>query len=374
MTGFDGGRRAVLTGAAALAGMGALPAAAASRRPVRLALLGQALLENDLRTQTWPDRERVSKLVGRGEIGFTNLETVIRSSIVGPATREELTLHAGEPVVIDCLKSLGVNLVATSNNHTFDLGQGGVFSTLAALDAARLPHAGSGVDLAHAAAAGFATTKAGAKVALVGFATGKVREGGAATPMRPGVNEVREDSPGVLNAQDLARVYASLAAAAKTADVVIAYQHNHLWGDDMAVTPPWQREVAKRCIDAGATVYVSHGAPLLHGMEIYKNAPLFYGLGNFIFQTETPPGTYPQRAWEGLIVDCQTRGAARPRISFIPVVLNDTGLGGIADMATRGRPSLAGKADAARILADFAARSKAFGATIAIRDGVGALL
>ena len=152
MTEFDSGRRATLTGAAALTGLGALPVLAAQRRPLRLSLLGQALLENDLRTQVWPDRERVSALVRHGEIGFTNLETVIRSSIVGTATREELTLHAGEPVVIDCLKSLGITLVATSNNHTFDLGQGGVLSTLTALDAAHLPHAGSGIDLDQAAA------------------------------------------------------------------------------------------------------------------------------------------------------------------------------------------------------------------------------
>ena len=374
MTEFDSGRRATLTGAAALTGLGGLPVLAAQRRPVRLSLLGQALLENDLRTQVWPDRERVSALVRHGEIGFTNLETVIRSSIVGTATREELTLHAGEPVVIDCLKSLGITLVATSNNHTFDLGQGGVLSTLKALDAAHLPHAGSGIDLDNAAAAGFATTKNGTRVALVGFATGKVRDGGAASPTRPGVNEVREDSPGVLNAQDLARVHAALAEGAKTAEVVIAYQHNHLWGDDMAITAPWQRQLAKRCIDAGATVFVSHGAPLLHGMELYNNAPLFYGLGNFIFQTETPPGTYPQRVWDGLIVDCQISGAGKPRIGFIPIVLNDTGLGGPSDMATRGRPSLAGTVDATRILADFAARSKAFGVTIAIRDGVGLLV
>jgi len=178
----------------------------------------------------------------------------------------------------------------------------------------------------------------------------------------------------VLNAQDLARVHAALAEGAKTAEVVIAYQHNHLWGDDMAITAPWQRQLAKRCIDAGATVFVSHGAPLLHGMELYKNAPLFYGLGNFIFQTETPPGTYPQRVWDGLIVDCQISGAGKPRIGFIPIVLNDTGLGGPSDMATRGRPSLAGTVDATRILADFAARSQAFGVTIAIRDGVGLLV
>ena len=282
-------------------------------------------------------------------------------------------MHLAEPAVIDCLKALNVSLVTTSNNHAFDRGEGGVVSTLRALDAAALPHAGSGLDLRSAAAPAFQTTRSGGRVAVVGFATGKVREGGAATPARAGVNEVREESPGVLNTDDLARVFAALKAASKSADVVIAYQHNHLWGDDMAVTYPWQRGLAKACVDAGASVYVAHGAPLIHGMEIYRNAPLFYGLGNFIFQSRSEPGGYPQRAWDGLIVDCKFEGGAAPTIGFTPLLLNDTGLGGPADFETRGRPSLAGPAEAARILGDFAERSRAFGVGIAIRDGLARL-
>ena len=364
-------RRDAFLGAAALAAAAPAAPVLAAGKPVRVTLLGQALLEHDLRAQSWPDRQRVGALIGRGEVNFTNLETVIKSAIVGPATREELTLHAGEPVVIDCLKSLNINLVATANNHAFDLGAGGIRSTLAALDAAKLPHAGSGLDLPSASTAAFQTTRAGARVALVGFATGKVREGGAATPQRPGVNEVRGTEAGVMNEEDLARVFAALKEARKTADVVIAYQHNHYWGADMAVTYPWQPIMAKRCVDAGATVFVAHGAPMMHGMEMYRNAPLFYGLGNFVFQTETPVGNYPRASWDGMIVDCRFNGAAKPRIAFTPLVLNEIGLGGPADMETRGRPSLANGAEADRILKAFAERSKAFGTTINVRGGVG---
>ena len=371
MTAMRLSRRDALLGLVALGLAG--PACAQARRPVRVALLGQALLEHDLREQMWPDREAVARLIGRADIGFTNLETVIKGATTGAPTRELLTLHAGGPEVIECLKSLNVNLVATANNHAFDLGAEGIRSTLASLDAAGLPHAGSGLDLTRASAAAFQTSRSGARVAVVGFATGKVREGGMATARRPGVNEVRETAPGVLNEQDLARVFDALREAAKTADVVIAYQHNHLWGDDFAVTYPWQRAAAKRCIDAGATVYMAHGAPMMHGMEMYGNAPLFYGLGNFVFQTETKVGTYPQRSWEGMIVDGQFDGSARPKVGFTPLVLNEIGLGGPTDMETRGRPSLAGPADADRILRDFAERSRAFGTIIAIQGGVGTL-
>jgi poly-gamma-glutamate synthesis protein (capsule biosynthesis protein) len=363
-------RRGVLGGATALAAAGPVIAAGAGR--VRVALLGQALIQYDLRSQAWPDRDKIARLIGRADVGFTNLETVINGATVGRPTRST-SVHLAEPAVLDCLKSLNVSLVTTSNNHAFDLGAGGVVSTLKALDAAGLPHAGSGLDLNGAAAPAFRTARSGKRVAVVGFATGKVREGGAATPTRAGVNEVREDSPGVLNADDLARVFAALKTAAAAADAVIAYQHNHLWGDDMAATYPWQRDLAKACVDAGASAYVAHGAPLLHGMEIYRNAPLFYGLGNFMFQSRSEPGAYPHRSWDGLIVDCKFEGGVAPKIAFTPLLLNDTGLGGPTDFETRGRPSLAGPADAARILADFAERSRAFGVRIAIRDGLGTL-
>ena len=60
----------------ALLGLAALPmlngsALAATTKPIRLTLLGQALLEHDLRTQVWPDRDKVAALVGRGDVAFT---------------------------------------------------------------------------------------------------------------------------------------------------------------------------------------------------------------------------------------------------------------------------------------------------------------
>ena len=46
-------------------------------------------------------------------------------------------------------------------------------------------------------------------------------------------------------------------------------------------------EFAHRCIDAGADVILGHGPHELRGIEIYKGKPIFYSLGNFIFQTDT---------------------------------------------------------------------------------------
>ena len=46
-------------------------------------------------------------------------------------------------------------------------------------------------------------------------------------------------------------------------------------------------EAAHWAIDQGADLFAGHGPHFLRGIEIYKNRPIFYSLGNFIFQNGT---------------------------------------------------------------------------------------
>ncbi|MGO4410642.1 CapA family protein, partial [Brevundimonas sp. M-11_2] len=206
-------RRGFLAAGAALA----LASPATGRpRPLRLSLLGQALIEHA--PGAWPGREALAVRLARGDVVFTNLETVIQGLNAGAPTRELLTLHAAQPEVLSTLRSLHLGLIATANNHAFDLGPGGIRDTVDALRAAGLPSTGSGADLAAASAPAYASSAAGA-VGLVAFATGKVRPGGAATADRPGVNELRRDAAGQPFAEDVERILHAIAAARRQAQV-----------------------------------------------------------------------------------------------------------------------------------------------------------
>lgn len=346
--------------------MAASPALAATSG-LKLTLLGQALIEHDVAADAWPDRRRLAARLATADACFTNLETVILGPRAGAPTREALTLHAAGPEVIETLKAMNVKLAATANNHAFDLGSGGILDTLAALRAAGLASAGSGENLTRAAAPAFHDTPHGT-VALVACATGKVREGGAALPTRPGVNEVRRDAAGQVDPADASRVLDALSDAARRADVVIAYQHNHDWEPDMAMVPDWQRTFAKRCVEAGASVFVGHGAPLLQGVEVHRGTPIFYGLGNFIFQTEKPPGAYPPESWEGVLVECEFRGRRCRSARLVPIRLNEIGTAGPADIVTRGMPSLADAAQGRAILDRIADRSRRLGGRFRAED------
>ncbi len=332
---------------------------------LHLTVLGQALIQHDLRADVWPDFAALAAMFGRADACFTDLETAIRGPRAGAPTREGVFLHAADPVVLDCLKDLSISLLATANNHLWDLGTGGIIGALAELDARSFTHAGAGPNLATAAAPAYRRTAQGT-VAIVATASGAIRDGAAATATRAGVNELRHGSEGALDAGDIARTFAAIAEAAAQADIVLAYHHDHILEEGGRQTPEWQRGFARQCIDAGASLYVSHGAPRLHGIELYRGRPIFYDLGNLIFQTATPQGYYDDAVWQSAVAECRFVGGRLRDMTLTPIHLNSEGLGGPADLATRGRPSIARGADAWAILEHIAELSRRFGTAVEI--------
>lgn len=351
-------RRRLLLGAAALPFARSGLARAASST-FSLALIGQCLIRHDLRLRSWPGFAPLARQLRENDACFSDLEVVIRGPREGAPTRQLDTVHTAEPAVLDCLRDFGVTFLATSNNHAFDVGTGGILDTMDALRAHRLAFAGSGLTVDDAAAPSFQQTAAG-RLAVVAAAAGMVREGGAATRSRPGVHELRGGKDG-LDASDAERMLESLRRAAREGAVVIAYLHNHLWEDDMARTPEWQREFARRCIDAGANVFAAHGAPLLQGLELYRGAPLFHGLGSFVFQTRKAEDAYGEPTWESLVAECRFEGRRFVGAQLTPVSLAPVGEGGPEDLVTRGRPSPATAGQARVTLARVAGLSRRLG-------------
>lgn len=329
---------------------------------LRLLLAGQALIKHDLREELPAQVPGLAALVRAGspQVVFTNLETAIEGPFGGTPTRDTQFFHATRPAVLDCLRDLGFNLLATGNNHSWDLGAEGILSTLAEADARGFVRAGSGRNLGEASAPAFLATPAG-RVALVAFASGRIREGGAATAMRPGVNEVRLDAEQRLVAEDEERVLAAIRLAARHACAVIVYQHDHYWEEERSRTAAWKVKLARACIDAGAAVFVSHGVPQLQGIEIYRGRPIFYGLGSFIFHTITAPGHYAPEVWQSVLANVTFDGDRLAAVRLRPVLLNEHGTDPARFNQTRGAPRPATGADAARVLDHLAALSRVLG-------------
>src|ERR1700674_1613999 len=128
----------------------------------------------------------------------------------------------------------------------------------------------------------------------------------------------------------------------------------------------------------GRPALVMHGAPLLHGVEIYHGRPIFYDLGNFIFNV--PPvltAIIEPMTWESVVAYVQFQGKDLQSITFRPIILNYVGQGqpeihnaytNNEFLDTRGLPSPATGARAGYILQRLADASKPFGTTLEI-DG-----
>lgn len=339
--------------------------AAAAGKKLRIALLGQSLIKTDLRQFGWHGEAEFRRLLRRNHAVFTDLETVIGGPLAGQPTRppESDTLHVGDAAVIDCLHGIGVNLFATANNHAWDLGTGGILSTMDALRSRSLTFAGTGHNLNEASAPGLLAGRA--QVALVAAAAGAIREGAAATDTRAGVNELRRDGGGDLVAVDVERYLAAIRFAATHGATVIAYLHNHYWEARKSDVPAWQRDLARRAIDAGAATFVAHGVPELQGIEFYRGAPLFHGLSSFIFQTVKADDAYGPEAWQSVIAELELVGGRVASVALVPVQLDARG---VAHEGRRvpGSPRLASGSSAQAIVERLTGLSEALGSSITI--------
>ena len=116
---------------------------------------------------------------------------------------------------------------------------------------------------------------------------------------------------------------------------------------------------------------VSHGAPLLQGIELYRGRPIFYDLGSLIFHTKTPVGHYPAEVWESAIADCVFADGRLSSLELIPILLNESGVDSEVFYETRGRPAIARGAEASRILARLQRLSSGLGLTFTIAGEIG---
>ena len=200
------------------------------------------------------------------------------------------------------------------------------------------------------------------------------------------------------NKHDVDEITRVVKSASSLADIVIVSLHCHESGVDRSVPADFIPTFARAVIDAGADVFVGHGPHVLRGIEIYKGKPIFYSLANFIFQNETvlrfPEDSYEQyelddaaqpsdyldarydkdrrsfpadrEYWDSVAVITKWQGS-----TFVEAQLHPITLGFQTPRSERGRPKLAAPADATRILEMMAARSKRFGATVTVRNGIG---
>jgi poly-gamma-glutamate synthesis protein (capsule biosynthesis protein) len=351
-----------------------------------ITLTGQSMIRSDIRAHAQYAVPTIASLL-KGDVVFTNFEGAIVDEKKGQSPKDGG--FVSPPESLDALKTFGFNLFALSNNHAWDLKTPGIQNTLEQVKRLDLVHAGIGNTLEEAAAPAYLHTPKGT-VALVAMASGLIAPGGSATATRPGVNELRVEG-NKPNQEDAQRILQSIREARERADLVIVYEHNHVFDKpffammleelpERLAPPDWLKKWTHAEIDAGADIIVMHGAPLLHGVEIYRGRPIFYDLGNFIFQV--PPASVildEPINWESVVAYVDFQGKTLQSIRFQPIAQNKIGQGQ-ADtqdphtnnlyIQTRGLPKPVTGEQAHYILERLADLSRPFGTIVEVKGDI----
>ena len=316
--------------------------------PIRLALAGDVILNRKVSDIADLQVQDILGLLRSADLGIANCETLFHDYVgpeIYPAVEAGWSYMRSAPRMAAELRAIGFGLMGTANNHMLDYSYGGMFSTHAALTAAGIEHAGSGLDLGAARSPAFANAGP-LRVGLVSMATSCAPWARAGLPHggipgRPGVNPLRvhfradpesmrqivdlntqlgnwvarigerewqvnppglhhsvtryiESSlPGVgmvLDEDDVAANLRAVTSARAMADLLVVHVHNHEWDQNKGTAYPadFMPPFARAAIEAGADIVLIQGshAPL-RGIEVHDRKPIFYDTGDLFSMSNT---------------------------------------------------------------------------------------
>ena len=240
----------------------------------------------------------VQPIVSAADVGICHLETPVAP--IGSAPDGSYPTYGVPAQVTAGLVAAGFDRCSLASNHSLDKGEAGIDSTLSALDAAGLGHAGMARTQAEAGPSLFEVH--GTRIAHLSYTFGF---NGRRLPA---------DRRWRSNLIDPARIVAEAQQArANGARFVIVSLH---WGNEGSNTvSAAQRQVAEAITASGAVdVIVGHHSHVVQPIEQVNGRWVVFGLGNFLTGMGASSPCCGARGQDGMMV--RIRAIERPDGTF----------------------------------------------------------
>lgn len=215
-----------------------------------------------------------TSLIKESDYSVVNLEAPLCNSASTKIIKIGPHLSA-LPESIPTLKKVGFDAVTLANNHIMDFGNAGMEFTIRSLKEHELDFMGGGMNLSDATRIHLKTL-GNVRIAFINvceneFSIAQDNKAGAA-PLNPVTN------------------YYRIKEARNIADIVLMIIHG---GNEYYQLPsPRMQELYRFFIDAGADAVINHHQHCYSGYEFYKERPIVYGLGNFMFDEKNNRTTW----------------------------------------------------------------------------------
>lgn len=263
----------ILQGICACLLLNSLPALSQQEGELALAFTGDILLDRGVRHQI--QAEGVESL-------FTpSMDSLLRGAdyVVGNLECPATEIHAplfkrfifrGEPEWLHALRRHGFTHLSLANNHTNDQGRRGLMSTIAHVREAGITPFGADSTL-RAATQPLRLAATPREVFILSSVMVPL-EHFPLLPLRP--------TPSIQSVDTLCAAIKRLKTAHSGCCVILSLH----WGKEHTLEPTFrQRHDAYRLVEAGADAIIGHHPHTLQTIEHYQGVPIYYSIGNFIF-------------------------------------------------------------------------------------------
>lgn len=245
--------------------------------------------------------DEVKPIICKVDFSIVNFEFPIVGEHSGPNPIPKYGPNlCGSVDSIEAIKYAGFKCCVLANNHILDQGEQCCLDTKNELEKAGIDTVGVGQNLSEVAHILYKEIN-GEVLAIINCCE---LEFSIATEKSAGANPLNP-----------IRQYYAISEAKKKADYVLVIVHGG--HEHFQLPSPRMQETYRFFIDAGADAVVNHHQHCYSGYELYNSKPIFYGLGNFLFDWNSTKRT----SWnEGFMLEIDTKLSGKESYTLYPYV------------------------------------------------------